>query len=566
MSIGNAGARQIQGGIMSIFQAALVACALGASPASGETVLLDFTATWCGPCRQMEPVVRRLTGEGHPVRKIDIDADPDTAKRFKITGVPSFIMIRDGRETGRIVGATSYEELVRLLGTPAAAGSAPTLPASFTVPSNALPTGSAQNASMPNVPTSAGEINRELVDRVMASSVRIEIYDAGGQSVGSGTVIDARQGEALVLTCGHIFRDSDGKGRITVDLFGPGAPQDVPARVVGYDLESDIGFISFRSAAPLTAARVAPAGYRARSGQPVVSVGCDHGADASPRVSRVTTIDKFLGTPNLQVAGQPVQGRSGGGLFSAEGYVIGVCNAADPEDDEGLFAALPAIHAEINQLGLGQFVLPHAPIVSNPPPAMPAAMPAFGNADASATIPTSSSVAGNMDARPAAGSTASFQFDAMPILGQNALEPTLPTGPTPSVAGSTSWPAMPAPPKFSTASLPGAGPASPAAGSTKLSAPEQTLLGDVSAGAEVVCIVRPLADARAKSRVVVLDRASPEFLAQLADAQRRQDSRTATSYTKVAQPLFRIPDFSKPAETPIATAELENFSWTPYKR
>jgi len=560
MSIGDAGARQIQGGIMSIFQAALVACALGSPPAAGETVLLDFTATWCGPCRQMEPVVRRLAGEGHPVRKIDIDADPETAKRFKITGVPSFIMIRDGRETGRIVGATSYEELVRLLGTQASTGGAPELPATFSAPAtappaNALPPTPAQHAG-----ESSGEITRELVDRVMASSVRIEIYDQGGQSVGSGTVIDARQGEALVLTCGHIFRDSDGKGRITVDLFGQGAPQDVPARVVGYDLESDIGFISFRSSAPLTAARVAPAGYRARSGQPVVSIGCDHGADASPRVSRVTTIDKFLGTPNLQVAGQPVQGRSGGGLFSADGYVIGVCNAADPEDNEGLYAALPAIHAEINQLGLAQFALPHAPIVSNPPPAMPSAMPAFGNADPSATIPTSSAMA----AAPSAEMATASPSRPLPVaFPPAALEPTLPTGPVAGSAGSTDWPAMPAPPKFSVASLPaGNAPTSTAAAATNLSTPEQTLLGDVSAGAEVVCIVRPLADSRAKSRVVVLDRASPEFLAHLADAQRRQQSRTATSLEK---PLFRIPDFSAPPsapETSVATDEdLQGFSF-----
>src|SRR5207248_11561214 len=46
---------------------------------------------------------------------------------------------------------------------------------------------------------------------------------------------------------------------------------------------------------------------------------------------------------NVQVAGQPVVGRSGGGLFSADGMVIGVCNAAEPVDREGLFAALGSI-------------------------------------------------------------------------------------------------------------------------------------------------------------------------------------------------------------------------------
>ena len=89
-----------------------------------------------------------------------------------------------------------------------------------------------------------------------------------------------------------------------------------------------------------------------------------------------------------------------------------------------------------------------------------------------------------------------------------------------------------------------------------------TLRLTLSAGAEVVCIVRPLADSRAKSRVVVLDRASPEFLAHLADAQRRQESRTATAYEV---PAFRIPDFSTPPsaqETSVASDDpVQNFSF-----
>jgi hypothetical protein len=66
----------------------------------------------------------------------------------------------------------------------------------------------------------------------------------------------------------------------------------------------------------------------------------------------VTSLNKFLGPANLQVAGQPVQGRSGGGLFSAGGLVIGVCNAADPADNEGLFAAAGTIHAQLDLAGL----------------------------------------------------------------------------------------------------------------------------------------------------------------------------------------------------------------------
>ena len=51
--------------------------------------------------------------------------------------------------------------------------------------------------------------------------MRLTIEDRDGFSYGSGTIIIARQGEALVLTCGHIFRDSQGKGKILIDVFGP---------------------------------------------------------------------------------------------------------------------------------------------------------------------------------------------------------------------------------------------------------------------------------------------------------------------------------------------------------
>ena len=144
-----------------------------------------------------------------------------------------------------------------------------------------------------------------------------------------------------MLTCGHLFRDSQGKGRITVDLFGAGsnAPQQVAGRLVSFDLSRDVGLVAIRTPGPVAVARLAPADYRVKPGMPVASVGCNNGDPPTVRRSQVNSLDKFQGPPNLQVAGQPVEGRSGGGLFSSEGYVIGVCNAADPSDREGLFAA-----------------------------------------------------------------------------------------------------------------------------------------------------------------------------------------------------------------------------------
>jgi hypothetical protein len=58
----------------------------------------------------------------------------------------------------------------------------------------------------------------------------------------------------------------------------------------------------------------------------------------------VTALNKYLGPANIEVAGQPVIGRSGGGLFTADGQLIGICNLADPKDDEGIYAALSLVH------------------------------------------------------------------------------------------------------------------------------------------------------------------------------------------------------------------------------
>ena len=73
---------------------------------------------------------------------------------------------------------------------------------------------------------------------LIAASVRLRVEDANGHSCGSGTIIDARDGQALILTCGHIFRDSKGKGQIEVDLFSPSGQQRVPGQLISYTVPS----------------------------------------------------------------------------------------------------------------------------------------------------------------------------------------------------------------------------------------------------------------------------------------------------------------------------------------
>ena len=89
-----------------------------------------------------------------------------------------------------------------------------------------------------------------------------------------------------------------------------------------------------------------------RKGDRVISVGCDGGADATVRETVVKSINRYSGPANLQVGFQPVQGRSGGGLFTPDGFVVGVCNAGDPADNEGEFSHLSVVDELIERNGL----------------------------------------------------------------------------------------------------------------------------------------------------------------------------------------------------------------------
>jgi thioredoxin 1 len=82
--------------------------AFEAALARGGVHVLDFTAKWCGPCRQMEPVLAELSREyaGRVAfAAVDCDDEPQLAQRYNVRSMPTFVVVRDGREVGRIVGA-----------------------------------------------------------------------------------------------------------------------------------------------------------------------------------------------------------------------------------------------------------------------------------------------------------------------------------------------------------------------------------------------------------------------------------------------------------------------------
>jgi thioredoxin 1 len=86
---------------------------------SSVPFLLDFSATWCGPCKALSPVVEKLADEYTGkvrVGKLDIDDSPGVTNKFGIRGVPTVLVFKGGAESGRHVGMTNKETLIKLLG------------------------------------------------------------------------------------------------------------------------------------------------------------------------------------------------------------------------------------------------------------------------------------------------------------------------------------------------------------------------------------------------------------------------------------------------------------------
>lgn len=483
-----------------------------AQTASADTALYDFYTDTCQPCRMMAPTVARLAEAGYPIKKIDGNRHMDLIRRFGITAYPTFLMVVDDRETGRIVGMTDYRSLQNLCENglrlrqarapqpPARLpesinGAASEIPlstrpiAELLQPQNAVVPASA-TVPAPYMPT-ASSVVRAVAEKIGRATVRIRVAANEGSRYGSGTIVDCRAGEALIITSSRLFAPKETPGRVDVDLFDMDRlSSPVEGRLLCRDDARGLALVGIRVARQITTVPVAPRGVELQANMQVISAGCDEGNAPSARATQVAAVGPYPATAtSLRIAGRAVVGRAGGGLFDLRGRLIGVCNTNVDKREETYYVALGTLLERLDDSELS--------FVYNDPRNEP---------------PTAA------------------QQQQQPQWATNTNVPNVPetTNNSVMVPQSVEQPAL-----------------SEIAGNMPLSDDERAALAHLiklmRSDNEIVCVVRSRKDPSAQSQVLMLDSASPEFITRLmaeslAFAQRRHDNEALRGQNDISDP------------------------------
>jgi thiol-disulfide isomerase/thioredoxin len=366
---------------MTIATLLLALFATPAGDATGEPLLLDFHASWCGPCQQMRPAIEQLIQKGYQVKSVDVDQSPDLAARYKVQNVPTFIIVdASGEPLARTMGPQPAGQLARMY--LAAKSKMKPAPTANDPPENERGAGAPadENEAVGDRPTNVSP-NPNPWETV----VRIKVKGQGSIGFGSGTIIASTADESIILTCAHIFklegRQQAPPGRfpreIAVDLFDGQlstqqprmvhyANETYPGKAIDYDFGRDVGLIRIRPGRKLPYSRVVPAHWKPKERMAMTTVGCSEGRDATAwSTSILNPAMRGLSGNALYEAIEcvtaPKQGRSGGGLYTTDGYIAGVCDFAEPRGNHGLYATPTSIYSILDRNNLQACYAPVKP-------------------------------------------------------------------------------------------------------------------------------------------------------------------------------------------------------------
>jgi len=335
------------------------------APDTGLPSLLYFRADGSVPCQQMDQEIDRLSGKGYPLVIVEVDRTPILTKQLRVEAVPTLIVVAGVRSLARVEGfqtaiqiAAFYRKALDEQGgvKPGIVKADPDAP-----PRDAAPPPAPRVATNPERVAEPALAPQESIPKPWETVVRIKVQGPDSVAFGSGTIIRSTPEESTILTCAHTFLIEGGPQpsparfprKVSVDLFDGNlvgqqvhAIETVPGRVIDYDLGRDVGLLSIRPGRRLPASPVVPPGWEPKAGMVLTTVGCSLGNDATAWSTKVLRPDlaAVKDRAEREYSGilcqyAPQQGRTGGGLFTSDGYVAGVCNFAEPESDRGIYAA-----------------------------------------------------------------------------------------------------------------------------------------------------------------------------------------------------------------------------------